>query len=160
MTAFMGCVIVEALEKIGEGQFALELIKEYYGAMIELGATTFWEDFDVEWTKDNPTAIDALPTPDRKNIHADYGRFCYTGLRHSLCHGWSSGFIDFFYRHVLGIIPLKAGYKQIKIQPDLCGLAYAEGELPTAYGNIKVKHSLIGGKIKTEVIAPVGVEVK
>ncbi len=27
----------------------LPIIKEYFGAMLSRGATTFWEDFDMEW---------------------------------------------------------------------------------------------------------------
>lgn len=159
MTTFMSFAIIEALRQIGEGEYALWLIKEYYGKMLDFGATTFWEDFDVDWLQENPLPITAMPDKNRKNIHADYGKFCYLGLRHSLCHGWSSGFIDFFYRHILGIIPLKEGYQQIKIHPSLCGLTYAEGELPTAYGLIKVKHVNENGKIKTEISVPKGIKV-
>lgn len=157
MTAFMGCVIVEALEKIGEGDFALQLIEEYYGKMLDFGATTFWEDFDVDWTKDNPSAIDALPVPDRKNIHADYGKFCYTGLRHSLCHGWSSGFIDFFYGYVLGIKSQDDAYKTVSVTPHLCGLSYVQGTLPTVYGDIFVSHKVVDGKVESVVKLPEGV---
>lgn len=157
MTAFMGCIIVEALEKIGEGQFALELVKEYYGAMLDLGATTFWEDFDIEWAKDNPSAIDELPTPERKNIHADYGRFCYTGLRHSLCHGWSSGFIDFFYGYILGIKNRGDAFGKVSVTPHLCGLTHAQGTLPTVYGDISVSCKVVDGHVETTVSVPDGV---
>ena len=159
MTCFMGFAIIEALRVIGEGEYALELIKEYYGKMIDLGATTFWEDFDVDWLKDNPLPIDALPDDARKNIHADYGKFCYTGLRHSLCHGWSSGFIDFFYGYVLGVTKTEPGYKQIKVEPHLCGLNCVEGEIPTCYGTIRVKHALSDGRINTEISVPDGIEI-
>lgn len=154
MTTFMSFAIVEALEKIGEGEFALQVIKEYYGAMIDLGATTFWEDFDLEWLKDDPLPLDAMPEEGRNNIHADYGKFCYTGLRHSLCHGWSSGFMDFFYRHILGIVPVGIGYKEIKIEPHLYGMDYVEGEIPCGDGTIYVKHEMNNGKIKTTIRLP------
>ena len=159
MTCFMGFAIIEALRIVGEGEYALELIKEYYGKMLDLGATSFWEDFDVNWLKDNPLPIDALPDKTRKNIHADYGKYCYKGLRHSLCHGWSSGFIDFFFTFVLGVTPLKPGYKQIKVEPHLCGLNSAEGEIPTPFGIISVKHRVENGKIQTELFVPSGTEV-
>ena len=157
MTCFMSFAIIEALRIIGEDEFALSVIKEYYGAMLSLGATAFWEDFDIDWLKDNPLPIDALPEKNRKNIHADYGKFCYLGLRHSLCHGWSSGFIDFFYRHILGVISFENGCKKVKIEPHLCGLSYAEGKISTKYGVIKVKHSAVGGKIQTTLELPDGV---
>lgn len=159
MTCFMGFAIIEALRIVGEGEYALELIKDYFGKMLDLGATTFWEDFDVDWLKDDPLPIDALPDKTRKNIHADYGKFCYTGLRHSLCHGWSSGFIDFFYGYVLGVTKTEPGYKQIKVEPHLCGLNYVEGEIPTFYGIIRVKHALSDGRIHTEISVPDGIEI-
>lgn len=157
MTCFMGFAIIEALRTAGEGEFALSVIKEYYGEMLALGATTFWEDFDIGWLKDNPLPIDAMPDNVRKNIHADYGKFCYLGLRHSLCHGWSSGFIAFFFSYILGVIPIENGYKKIKIEPHLCGLSCAEGKIPTEYGVIKLKHGADGGKIETTIELPDGV---
>ena len=160
MTCFMGFAIIEALRTVGEGEYALGLIKDYFGKMLDLGATTFWEDFDVDWLKDNPLPIDAMPDETRKNIHADYGKFCYTGLRHSLCHGWSSGFIDFFFGYVLGVVPTKPGYKQIKVEPHLCGLNRAEGVIPTPAGEIIIKNSLQDGKIQIEISVPEGIDVK
>ena len=159
MTCFMGFAIIEALRIAGEGEYALELIKDYFGKMLDLGATTFWEDFDVDWLKDNPLPIDALPDEARKNIHADYGKFCYMGLRHSLCHGWSSGFIDIFYGYVLGVTQTAPGYKQIKVEPHMCGLSCVEGEIPTSYGIIRVKHTLSGGQINTEISVPDGIDI-
>ena len=46
--------------------------------------------------------------------NGDFGKFCYTQLRHSLCPGWASGPTSFLSRHVLGIKPIEAGYKKIK----------------------------------------------
>lgn len=159
MTSFMSFAIIEALRMVGEGEFALSVIKEYFGAMIEVGATTFWEDFDMEWLKDNPTNIESMPDKTRKNIHADYGQFCYLGLRHSLCHGWSCGFVDFLYKYVLGIVPVKEGYSEITVKPNLCGMSYVEGKIPTKYGIIDVKHTVSGSKIETKLILPVGIKI-
>lgn len=158
LTTFMSFAIFEAMRIIGEGEFALCMIKEYYGAMLDLGATTFWEDFNIECLQDNPSPIDAMPESGRKNIHADYGRFCYSGLRHSLCHGWSCGFIDFFYSYILGVIPIENGYKTIKIEPHLCGLSYIEGKIPTKYGIIKVRHEVEDGELFTSIELPENVK--
>ncbi len=159
MTGFMGCIIIEALQKIGEENFIIELIKQYFGAMLDLGATTLWEDFDMEWLKENPLPVDALPKPSRKNIHADFGRFCYKGLRHSLCHGWSAGFIYVFYDYILGIKPLTEGYGKIKIEPHLCGLKFAEGKLPTVHGLISVRHETVDGRLSSMVSVPETIEI-
>jgi hypothetical protein len=58
--------------------------------MLDLGATTFWEDFDFAWT-DNAARIDELVPAGKKDVHGGYGAYCYIGFRHSLCHGWASG---------------------------------------------------------------------
>ena len=66
------------------------MLKEYYGGMLSVGATTFWEDFDIDWLK-NSGRIDKITPCDKKDIHGDFGAFCYKGFRHSLCHAWSCG---------------------------------------------------------------------
>ena len=69
-------------------------MKDYYMAMINKGATTFWENFDIEWTE-NSSRIDKLPKRSQKDIHGDNGEYCYKGFRHSLCHAGASGVIKF-----------------------------------------------------------------
>ena len=64
--------------------------------MLSIGATTFFEDFDVEWLE-NSSRIDRLPKKNQKDIHGDFGKHCYVGFRHSFCHGWSSGVIRFIF---------------------------------------------------------------
>ncbi len=157
ISAFMSYIIFEALAKLGQTDLILDSIKHYFGAMLDLGATTFWEDFDMEWLKDDPLPITALPGSDKKYIHPDFGKFCYVGLRHSLCHGWSSGFIALFNDYVLGVQIVEPGYRKIKIRPHLCGLTKAEGTIPTVYGEIHIKHELINGKIETELKLPEGI---
>lgn len=116
---------------------ALELIRRYWGAMLDFGATTFWEDFDLEWTV-NALPITELPRPGKRDLHADSGAFCYKGLRHSLCHGWAAGPAPFLSERVLGIRFLEPGGRRIAVEPDLGGLEYVEGTVPTAFGPVKV----------------------
>ena len=52
---------------------ALELIRRYWGAMLDFGATTFWEDFDLDWLK-NTSPISELPVPGKDDLHADFGK--------------------------------------------------------------------------------------
>lgn len=93
MTTFMSYFILKA---IADRDFdaAIKILKEYYGAMIDVGATTFFEDFSLSWLN-NSIKIDELPDNNRDNFHGDHGQFCYVGFRHSLCHGWSCGPISF-----------------------------------------------------------------
>ncbi len=91
-STFMSYYILTAIAS-RDKQLAIELMKEYYGAMIDRGATTFWEDFHMEWLEGSGS-IDELD-PTKKDIHGDYGAHCYVGFRHSLCHGWSAGVAKF-----------------------------------------------------------------
>ena len=93
MSTFMSYYILKAVASFDRPR-AVEMMKEYYGAMLDKGATTFWEDFDLAWTE-NSSRIDALPRDGERDIHGDFGAFCYVGFRHSLCHGWSAGVIAF-----------------------------------------------------------------
>ena len=52
-----------------------------------------------------------------------------------------------------------AGGKTVRIEPDLMGLKFAKGKIPTAYGLIEVFHKQENGKIVTEYVLPEGVTV-
>lgn len=94
LSTFMSYYILSAIAKTWGREKAIEIMKEYYGGMLSRGATTFWEDFDIEWLNGSGN-IDKIPKKNEKDIHGDFGSFCYKGFRHSLCHGWSSGIIKF-----------------------------------------------------------------
>lgn len=95
-STFMSYYILSAIASRDE-KLAVELMKEYYGAMLDRGATTFWEDFHIEWLEDSGRIDEIDPT--KKDIHGDYGAHCYRGFRHSLCHGWSAGVVKFIKEH-------------------------------------------------------------
>lgn len=158
MSTFYGYYILNAMAKadnVGEG---IQYIKEYWGAMLKLGATTFWEDFDMNWTQ-NASRIDEMPTTGKVDVHASYGDHCYTGYRHSLCHGWASGPTAWLSQYVLGIEPLEPGCRKVRISPRLGSLEWAEGTFPTPHGVIRVKHTNKNGKITSVIHAPKGVKV-
>ncbi len=158
LSTFWGYYVLMALAEAGKTEFALDMIREYWGAMLDLGATTFWEDFDIKWME-NSCRIDEPVQEGKNDIHGDFGKFCYTQFRHSLCHGWASGPTPFLSRQILGVKPVEPGYRKIKIEPELGGLTYAEGKIPTPFGVISVQHTVTDGKIKTNISLPDGVEV-
>ena len=63
MSTFMGYYILSAMALAGNYERCLSCIREYWGGMLKLGATTFWETLKGE---------------------ADFGG------AGSLCHGWSA----------------------------------------------------------------------
>ena len=93
-STFMSYFILTAIAKLHGKETAYKLMKEYYGAMLDRGATSFFEDFNMDWLEGSGR-IDELTPEGLKDIHGDFGAFCYIGFRHSLCHGWSGGVIPF-----------------------------------------------------------------
>ena len=160
ISTFYGFYVLQALAKSGDADTALDFIRTYWGAMLDLGATTFWEDFNLEWTS-NAARIDELVPPGKKDIHGDYGAYCYQGFRHSLCHGWASGPTAWLSQNVLGVKPLEPGFKRVRIAPQLGNLKWAEGSYPTPFGPIHVRHDRQpDGSIKSKIDAPPGIQVE
>jgi hypothetical protein len=75
-TPYFGMYILQALTKMGKEDKALEMIRDYWGTMIQAGATTTWEEWHPTWQ---------LP------IGALYSQFdppvAYCGGRKSIFHG-------------------------------------------------------------------------
>jgi hypothetical protein len=157
VSTFYGYYMLEAMAKAGDVQRGIDTVRDYWGGMLDMGATSFWEDFNVAWTN-NAFRIDELPVAGKKDIHGDYGEFCYKGFRHSLCHGWSSGPAAWLIAHVAGIQPLDVGCKTVRVKPFLGDLKWAEGRFPTPLGVIKVRHERqADGSMKSTISAPDGV---
>jgi hypothetical protein len=129
-STFMAYYILKA-DAMAGGKKMLSLITEYFGGMLSRGATTFWEDFDVAWLEDSGS-IDAFPEEGQKDIHGDFGAFCYEGFRHSLCHGWSSGVLAFIIEHIMGLALQWDG--AYRIEPCTEGLETIEAKLPFQAG--------------------------
>ena len=156
-TSFMGYFLLEALARDGRYAEAMDLIDTYWGRMLDLGATTFWEDFNYTDGLD-AAPIDEIVPEGKFDIHADGGAWCYVGLRHSLCHGWASGPTPWLSRHVLGIEPVGTGFRKVRIEPHLGDLEWAEGTFPTPYGLIEVHHRKnADGSVSSKVKLPRGV---
>lgn len=156
-STFYGYYMLEALAQGNENQTAIDVIRNYWGAMLDVGATTFWEDFDLAWL-DGAGRIDEITPLGKKSLHGDYGAYCYVGFRHSLCHGWASGPAAWMSRHLLGVTPVEPGFKTVNIEPFLGDLDWVEGAVPTPFGPIKVRHEKQSdGSIKSNVQLPTGV---
>ena len=158
-STFMSYYMLSALSAAGQTDDALRILAEYYGAMIDAGATTFWEDFSMDWVREG-ASIERYNEPGEYDIHGDNGAHCYIGFRHSLCHGWSSAPTAYLAETVLGIKVLEPGCQKIAIEPDLGFLSYAKGTYPTPYGNVYVNHTKNpDGTLKTDYTLPEGVEL-
>ncbi len=157
LSTFYGFYVLNALAMSSDTDTALDFISQYWGGMLDFGATTFWEDFDLAWTK-NAGRIDEPVAPGKKDLHGDFGAFCYVGFRHSFCHGWAAGPTAWLSKNVLGVSPAAPGFSKVRIKPQLGRLAWAEGTYPTPKGVIHVRHEKqADGSVKSKVDLPDGV---
>lgn len=146
-STFMSYYILTASAKVN-GKDMLSIIKEYFGAMLSRGATTFWEDFHMDWLEGSGR-IDEFPKEGELDIHGDYGAFCYQGFRHSLCHGWACGVLAFIYEYMLGL-KLSDGGETYEIHPNPLGVKKIHAKIPTSEGWIEI--DVIDGQVKTNKI--------
>lgn len=125
-TPFMRFYELEALAKEGLRGEVLKEIRSYWGAMLDLGATTFWELYNPKESGDRHYAM--------------YGR----KYAKSLCHAWGASPAYLLGRYYLGVEPVKPGFAEYSVKPDPAGLEWMEGAVPTPTGPVKV--SVRGGR--------------
>ena len=74
-STFFSYYILKAKVLAGDYVGAIEDMKTYFGGMLEMGATTFWEDFDINWMENAAPITE--PVPEGKiDIHGDFGAYC------------------------------------------------------------------------------------
>lgn len=88
-----------AMCKMGRVKYVLDLLDSYWGGMLDLGATTIWEEFD--------------PKMQGAEHYAMYG----SAYSKSLCHAWGAGPIFLLGRYVLGVCPTSPGYATFEVKP-------------------------------------------
>ncbi len=119
-TPYMRFYELAALCEVGEQKFVLNEMLSYWGGMLDEGATTFWEEYDPTKKGDEHLAMYGRP----------YGK--------SLCHAWGAGPVYLLGRYYIGAKPLTPGYETYVIEPELAGLEWVEGVVPTPKGDISV----------------------
>lgn len=119
-TPYMRFYELEALCAMGEQDYVLKEMKDYWGGMLKLGATSFWEEYNPQKKGEEHLAM--------------YGR----KFGKSLCHAWGASPIYLLGKYYIGVKPLSPGYARYSVEPVLGGLQWMEGSVPTPHGNIKV----------------------
>ena len=112
---------LDALAKMGEFEAVESKISSYWGGMINLGASTIWEEFD--------------PTMSGIQHYAMYGG----KYEKSLCHAWGAGPIYLFGRYYLGVNSTALGYETFEVRPTLGSLEEISGVVPVNGGTCTVK---------------------
>lgn len=145
ITPYYNYYIVSAMAEMGHRQAALKWIRDYWGAMTDEGATSFWEGYSRDWYKGS-------------DFHASLQADAQSGYRISLAHGWSSGVTPWLMEQVLGIHARSAGFSRVFIRPDLIDLQWAKGAEPTPHGllGVGIRKDNMGDVVTVDL--PAGVE--
>jgi hypothetical protein len=146
ITPYYNYYVISAMAKMGHRAEALDWIRQYWGGMVDEGATSFWEGYDPSWYKDDTHG----------SLQADN----MSGYRVSLAHGWSSGVTPWLMEEVLGIHATGPGFSSVDIRPDLIDLAWAKGGEPTPRGmlNVSLKKQDAGTAIELDL--PAGTDAR
>lgn len=143
MTPYYGAYILRAMAQMNHRQDALVWMRQFWGGMLEEGATSFWEAYDTTWYKED--------------FHASLQADNRSGYFVSLAHGWSAGPTAWLTEEVLGIKPTGAGYSTVSLRPDLADLQYARGSVATPHGPLKLDAHKKGNGVEVLVDLPEGV---
>ena len=123
---------LEAACMTGEKKAVTQEMVSYWGGMLDLGATTFWEEYDPE-----------KEAAEQLSMYADkFGK--------SLCHAWGASPIYILGRYYLGVSPTSFGYETFLVEPDRGGLAWIQGKVPINGGYVSVKLDASGVEVCTD----------
>lgn len=120
-TPYMRFYELEAMCMLGKHEQVMSEMLDYWGGMIEEGATSFWEKY--------------VPGEHGAEKYAMYGR----PFGKSLCHAWGASPIYLLGKYYLGVQPTSSGYQTFEVRPNLGGLKEMEGTVPTPFGQVYVK---------------------
>ena len=119
-TPYMRFYELETLCIDGRQEQVTDEMKAYWGGMLREGATSFWEKYIPSETGTQHLAMYGRP----------YGK--------SLCHAWGASPIYILGKYYLGVRPTKPGYEEYEVRPNLGGLEWIKGSVPTPHGMISV----------------------
>ena len=136
IAGFMKFWVLKAMMGAGLARQAVRDIRDYWGFMLDHGATTCWEKLDLR----RPENVLGNPAVSR-------------------CHGWSAGPCFLFPRYLLGVAPEAPGYSRISVRPSMPdGVSWMEGTVPTPRGEIFVRWDAVPGGIEGCVVLPPGAQ--
>ena len=142
ITPYYNYYVIRAMAEMGHREEALKWIRQYWGGMVDEGATSFWEAYDVNWY--------------HEDFHSSLQADNRSGYFVSLAHGWSAGPTAWLMEQVLGIQPTGAGFSTVDIRPDLADLEWVRGGEPTPRGLLKVEAKKSGAGMAVVVDVPDG----
>lgn len=110
---------------------------------VKCGATTTWERWDA--IRPDGTVNESKMSDDNM---VSFNHYAFGSVGR------------FYYQYILGIQPLECGYQKIFIRPVVDKrLGHAEGCYSSVAGEICVKWTVTGGKVKLSIVTPAETEI-
>jgi hypothetical protein len=144
--------VLESLYRYGKTNKALGVIRNYWGAMLQRGATTFWETFD-------------LTTPECVIPHRFQGNtptYLRDDVPVSHCHGWGASPVYVLMQSLLGIDRMNGIQGNVvRFRPGLVDLDWARGSVVVPQGLIEISWTRIGNiSWECAISAPYEIELE
>jgi hypothetical protein len=96
------------------------------------------------------------PQMRRWKIQPDTQSFLEMWDRGDYSHAWQCTPLFQMSARVLGVTPLSPGFNSISIQPQVCDLTWAKGDVPTPRGNVQVSWERSSNQFRMSVHVPQG----
>lgn len=121
VTPYMRFYELSAMAELGETDYVMDKIVSYWGGMIGLGVTSFWEEYNPKVNGDKHYEM--------------YGR----KYGKSLCHAWGASPLYLIGRYFVGVSPAAPGYGSFSLRPQRCSLVGDyEATIPVKNGSVHV----------------------
>ncbi len=146
--AFFYHIVLETLFACSYREEALKEIGSFWGAMLDRGATTWWETFDP--------SLPACTVPSPYLGHTP--TYMQAAIPVSFSHGWGASPTYLLSREVLGVDTSRLGEGFIAFRPAVAkGLSWAKGTVPTPRGDVEASwFKTDGGEYAFEARMPAG----
>lgn len=106
--------------KLGDIESVQDYIGSYWGGMLKEGATTVWERYDPEASREESLAMYGMK----------YGT--------SLCHAWGSGPIYLLGKYCCGVSPTDVAYRTFQVRPDFGRYEEVQATVPVRDGVVEI----------------------
>lgn len=111
---------LDAMGKIGNMDYIYDTIVSYWKGMLDLGATTVWEEYNQ-----NVSGVEHYAMYGDK-----YGK--------SLCHAWGASPIYLLGKYYIGVEETSPGFDTFTVKPYLGKFEYIKGTVPVKGGEVRV----------------------
>lgn len=142
-------IVLETLSRHNLLQEGIEIMREYWGGMLDRGATTWWETFDL-----------SLPLPTFPSPYLGHTpTYLMDSIPVSLSHGWGASPTYILSRELLGVDVTELGQGIVKLRPKKsAGIDWVRGIVPTRLGDIQAEwHVGKDEKLMFKAVLPLGV---